>query len=248
MNVSVLISYCSVDNKIIRALIKQLLIFTDDILVARYDKLFNGKHEKLDDLEDVRDANPEKIKVLYLPFIAGKPTRYYHNSLRWEGIKYTKYDSLIFLDSDEILDGNIVKLMLENGIFSNIQAASFASYWYFRSAKFQSLQTEDLGLFIQKKLVTEKLMFTELERRGVENTQHIKFIRALALKTGPFSHHYSWVRTKEEMISKVTCWGHKNDKNWVPLVEEEFSRDFNGTDFVHGYSYRIVPDYFKIGI
>ena len=29
-------------------------------------------------------------------------------------------------------------------------------------------------------------------------------------------------------------------------IEEEFSRDFNGTDFVHGYSYNIVENTFNI--
>ena len=62
----------------------------------------------------------------------------------------------------------------------------------------------------------------------------------------PFVHHYSWVRTKEEMLKKVENWGHKHDKNWTSLIEEEFSRPFNGTDFVHGYSYNIVENKFNI--
>jgi hypothetical protein len=53
-------------------------------------------------------------------------------------------------------------------------------------------------------------------------------------------NHYSWVRTKEEMLRKVTSWAHSNDTNWTALVEEEFSREFNGTDFVHGYQYDIL--------
>ena len=62
----------------------------------------------------------------------------------------------------------------------------------------------------------------------------------------PLIHHYSWVRTKEEMLKKVLNWGHKNDKNWSDLIEEEFSRPFNGTDFVHGYNYNIVENKFNI--
>jgi hypothetical protein len=39
------------------------------------------------------------------------------------------------------------------------------------------------------------------------------------------------------MLKKVSTWAHKTDKNWNELIEEEFSRDFNGTDFVHNYKY-----------
>ena len=59
-------------------------------------------------------------------------------------------------------------------------------------------------------------------------------------------HHFSWVRTKEEMLTKVKNWGHASDKDWIVGIEEEFSRDFNGTDFVHGYSYNIVENTFNI--
>ena len=48
------------------------------------------------------------------------------------------------------------------------------------------------------------------------------------------------------MLKKVLNWGHKNDKNWSDLIEEEFSRPFNGTDFVHGYNYNIVENKFNI--
>jgi hypothetical protein len=63
----------------------------------------------------------------------------------------------------------------------------------------------------------------------------------------PFVHHYSWVRTEEEMMNKVSNWAHAKDRpNWRDLVKEEFSRNFNGTDFVHGYSYKLVENIFGI--
>ena len=55
-----------------------------------------------------------------------------------------------------------------------------------------------------------------------------------------------WVRTKEDMINKVKNWGHKNDKNWIDCVEEEFGRSLNGTDFIHGYSYTQVENKFNL--
>jgi hypothetical protein len=46
------------------------------------------------------------------------------------------------------------------------------------------------------------------------------------------------------MLQKVSAWGHANDTNWVELIEEEFSREFSGTDFVHGYEYEIIEKKF----
>jgi hypothetical protein len=42
------------------------------------------------------------------------------------------------------------------------------------------------------------------------------------------------------MLRKVKSWGHTNDRDWNPMIEEEFSREFNGKDFVHNYSYKIL--------
>jgi hypothetical protein len=39
------------------------------------------------------------------------------------------------------------------------------------------------------------------------------------------------------MLKKVRCWGHKDERNWVALIEEEFKHEFRKTDFVHNYNY-----------
>ena len=62
----------------------------------------------------------------------------------------------------------------------------------------------------------------------------------------PVIHHFSWVRTKDEMLQKVNSWGHRFDRDWGKLVEEEFTRPFNGTDFVHGYNYDVVKNEFNL--
>jgi hypothetical protein len=61
-------------------------------------------------------------------------------------------------------------------------------------------------------------------------------------------HHFSWVRTKEQMLKKVESWAHKGDKHWVSLIEEEFKYSFRGRDFVHNYKFIEVENTFKIDI
>ena len=68
----------------------------------------------------------------------------------------------------------------------------------------------------------------------------------------PLVHHYSWVRSREEMLQKVKSWGHNQDRNWVKLVEDHFalSESKRGgagfRDFVHGYAYRTVRPYISL--
>jgi len=54
------------------------------------------------------------------------------------------------------------------------------------------------------------------------------------------------VKTKLQMLQKVSSWGHHADKNWTELIEKEFEREFNGYDFVHGYRFESVINQFNI--
>ncbi len=42
------------------------------------------------------------------------------------------------------------------------------------------------------------------------------------------------------MLKKISTWGHNKDRNWVELVEEEFTRPFNGNCFVNNYKFKII--------
>lgn len=247
-NVSVIVSYCSLDKRFIKPLLNQLLIFSDDIVLACFDKLLNGTHEELGDLDDVRKLSPEKIKTLCLPFVQGNKSRHYHNLARWEGVKYTKHDRILFLDADEIPEGGVFKSILDSNALEKFDAVDFACHWYFRSATNQAKQKEQCGLLIKRDLIKEEHMFTEHERWSYRHVRGLKYAPMVSTPQGPILHHYSWTRTKEEMLTKVSAWGHMNDKDWKSLIEKEFTHDFNGSDFVHGYSYNIVPDHFNIGI
>jgi subtilase family serine protease len=39
------------------------------------------------------------------------------------------------------------------------------------------------------------------------------------------------------MIQKVISWGHNKDIDWVSLIEQEFTHDFNGKDFINKYGF-----------
>jgi hypothetical protein len=57
-------------------------------------------------------------------------------------------------------------------------------------------------------------------------------------------HHYSWVRTKEELCKKFSSWSHHWERPWLNLVEVEYKDSFKERDFIRGYTYREVEPYF----
>ena len=108
---------------------------------------------------------------------------------------------------------------------------------------------EDSCVFARKKALSRKALLQEGDRfAAFRNAKGNKISMVKGINKDPFIHHYSWVRTKEEMLKKVTAWGHRNERNWIKLVEEEFLKEFTGTDFVHGYSFEEVDPLFEIDL
>ena len=121
----------------------------------------------------------------------------------------------------------------------------FDVYWYFRNKKYQATKFEASSIVMSdKNYVTTKQIFDVSERWALGVNEIIKLCRSLEDK--PLFHHYSWAKGKDEneckelLLQKTKSWGHTTDKDWKSLIEEEFSRPFNGKDFVHGYSYKIL--------
>lgn len=245
MQASTVISYSSLDNRFIHKTIEQVSIFCNDIIIVYYDKLFNGEE---DYINEYNFKNYKNIKLLKLKFTNNNTSRYFHNLARWEGFKKTIYDYILFLDADEIPEGNILKKVLNFNLLKKYDAADFECYWYFRSALNRAKQKEICGLLARRALIKESLMFTDLERWSFRKLSTINYAPQVSIKGQPFLHHYSWVRNKEEMIKKVSSWGHRNDRDWKSLIEEEFSRDFTGKDFVHGYTFTKADNIFDIDL
>lgn len=250
MNISTVISYCSLDQRFIRALLEQVKFFSNDIIVVYYDKLMNGKSEPIEEIETYIKNFDSNIQTVCLPFSDDKSSKYYHNLARWRGKDLAKNDYILFLDGDEIPDGSLMKSFLDNNpsLLTDYDAVDFKCYWYFRSANNQALQTEECGMLVNKNVISETVIFNDLERWNFKHQPNIRSISRVQPQEGPIFNHFSWVRTKEEMLDKVSSWAHKHDRDWKKLIEQEFSREFNGTDFVHRYSYRQVEDRFRLGI
>jgi hypothetical protein len=247
--VSAVISYCTTDYRFVGACIAQALRISDEVVVVSCDHFFDGTPENRELLDRTRDENP-RARFVEFPFDAGRATgiRYWHNLARLTGVRAlerpTRY--VLFLDADEIVEGDRMRAWLDRGGAGFFTAQRLASYWYFREPFYQATTLEDSALLVRRDRLTEAGLMGRDERASICKAAGWPQRRGVLGPGGRvLVHHYSWVRTKEEMLRKVRTWGHAGDRDWVRLIEEEFSGPFRGTDFVHGYQYRTVEPFIQ---
>ncbi len=246
-----ILQYSTIDYRFLKANIEQLSVISDEIVIPICDHLFNGEPENRQALNKSYDLlkNYDKVRVLEFEWSPGYSTRYWHNVARTVGVTSTTSTSdwILLVDTDEIVDSVAFAQWLETREYDLYDSIKLSNYWYFREPIYRSTVYEDSMVMVRKEFAQFDLNHPIAEREQCHEFLNVRKKREVKGVEGlPMVHHYSWVRSKQEMLRKVSSWGHSADKNWVELVEEEFSRPFNGTDFIHNYRYDIVPNNFNI--
>jgi len=251
-NIATIIQYSTNDYKFLKYCINETKKFSKQVIVTVSDHFFDGTPEDRGKLEKSYEENEDIIFVEFkydhhkpIPFI-----RYWFCYSKLMGLSKLEdnIEYILFLDTDEIIEGDRFLDWLNHFNYKDYNAIELASYWYFRETKFRALTTQNQGLLVKRKIINEKFIMHPWLRYGMFIiTPGKKLSKVVGLDDKPLVHHYSWVRTKEEMLKKVTTWGHRKDKNWIPLVKRELQREFteNSTDFIWGYKYKIVKPYIE---
>lgn len=244
-----ILQYSTLDIRFLETNLKQLSKFSDEIIVPICDHLFNGEPENEELLNTTYEIISKYEKCSgYMFEWQGQNSNpgYYHNLSRALGTSIAKGDWLLFVDADEIVDDTF-KEWFETKAQHTDTTYWITCYWYFREPIYQSKTYEGCGLLIKRDKCNWNVNIRDERQQfhGGNDFIHGGYNHILA-DGKPMMHHFSWVREKTHMLKKVHNWGHKNDINWSDLVEEEFSRPFNGTDFVHGYEYNIVENKFNL--
>lgn len=238
--ISIVIQYSTNEFKFLEKNLVQSCKFADEVILCMCDRFFDGSPEDgrlVEATLKVASRYP-KCRVLTFQWEGEHPNpNYYHNVSRKLGGEAARGEWLLFLDADEILDDGFGRWA--EGATKEDNVYCLSCYWYFRSPKYRSKTMEGCGLLIKKDICLWDVGLN-LERQQFHGLPNFRYSGLFDGR--PLAHHFSWVRSKEEMLTKVRKWGHKNDRDWVSLVAEEFSRPFNGSDFVHGYEYDIVED------
>lgn len=256
--ISTIVNFCSNESRFIKATLEQAQLFSQQVIIPVCDHFFDGTPENRPLLEQIYAAFPECLFIEY-PYLPQKipkkiwkkvdPAHFWHSLSRLIGFASLdeEVETVLFLDADEVPDGKKFAEWLDCSDYRHHTALKLSNYWYFREPSNQALRFEDSVVLAQKRALELDILLHKDERDAIYNLLPGPKRRHVAGSDGaPMFHHYSWVRTKDEMLQKVRTWGHKGDRDWTALVHEEFAAPFRGTDFVHGYSYQSVKPCFDI--
>jgi len=256
--VAAVINFCTNESRFLEWVVAEARLFAGQIIVPVCDHFFDGNNENLELLDQIYRSFPDCTFVQY-PFIPQKipkrffkdisPEHFWHSVSRLVAAQFLdpSIETVLFLDADEVPDGKRFQKWLSDSDYHQHVALRLANYWYFREPIYQALSAEDSVLLVQRRALENSLLLQDRERDAIYDELPGPKRRKVTDSTGePMFHHFSWVRTKEEMLKKVTSWGHRSDKDWASLVEKEFSGPFSGTDFVHGYAFQTIHSPFAI--
>lgn len=251
--ISISYNYSTNDFEFLEENLKQARVVTDDIHLTYVDKFFDGSNENSELITKTHELCKGKVRLAEISYNdtikshysnKGDIYRYYHNYTRFVNFQKSKYDYILFLDGDETLDGQLFKQWLESFDLTKYSSYNMDCYWYFRSKKYQATTFEGNPVLIKKDTISENIIMNRYERLGLltqPSISKVKFEDKI-----PMIHHFSWAKgnsdeeCKEKLLLKVRAWSHTTDRNWEKLIEDEFNRPFNGTDFIHGYQYNIL--------
>lgn len=249
--IATLINFSSNEAAFLAPCLQQALTFSKQVIVCTCDHFFDGTVENLSLLDQLYAEHPHVEFVEFSfdvnhSFYRFQSPHFLHNIGRMVGIHHLnpRVEYVLFLDVDEILDAPRWLQWLKSGSYLKYSACTLACYWYFREPIYQALHWEDTPLLVKKNQLSYDIIMHPEERYGTFlNVAGDKKRMMKGSDEQPMIHHYSWVRTKEQMLKKVMSWGHRDERNWKGLVEEEFSHPFQGKDFVHGYRFIEVPSF-----
>ena len=260
-NIGCVILSSSDDFMFLEAGIAQIAPIMRHVVIALGTKLWNGEAEdknKCIEMKDKLGRLYTNVSCITYNVPDDKIQRLadcVSDEMYWEGHarylatrvkKIQQCDYVMYLDSDEVVDGSELLSWLNTGVYLRYDAMKLRNYWYWRDVKFRAKNYYEDSVVLAKLSACDiRYLFHNMGRHGIYEMCKGSKARDLSGLNGPMIHHYSWVRTHEQMLRKVANWGHRNDRiDWSQLVNDEFAREFNGTDFLKSLSYDVVEDKF----
>lgn len=243
---------CSVQDKdFVRRCVQEIGQCVDEVVCVICDRRHDGAEYSQSDQDSLMNEL-EGVNLRVVPYINSIGARYHIrfwlSAMRWLGMKAlsSSVDWVFFLDADEIVDSKRMREWLHSKMYQQYDAMALESYWYLREASYQRCHTEYAGTLVNRSQIVLPVCFTKRDRHAFHKGNVVK--QVLSLDGKPMVHHYSWVRSKEQILDKTAAWWHMTERNWTDLIEEEWSRPFdvNG-DAVYGHRYReVIPfDYIE---
>ena len=237
-NIATVICYCTNDYRYIGKCIDEASAFSDQIIISVCDHFFDGTPENQALLQLTYAENPQVQFIefaygndLYAPHISittDHPNwaKYWHSTARLVGYFHTQahIDWILFLDTDEICDGQRMVNWLETTDLEPFTAHRPLQYRYVKSPAHPWVKHEVSSLLVKKALLTPNMIFNPRERYGIQKALPGKQVIGATHDDLPLIHHYSWVKTKNEIETKTRTWGHRDDAPWKTMLDQEYAR------------------------
>ncbi len=255
--ITTVICYCSNDRRFLDRAIEESKHFSKQIVVPVCDHFFDGSEEDREILEETYHAHPDITFVQfsydgnkpYSPYLLYRPndkewSSIWHATARYVGyIHASTTPYYLFLDCDEIPEGERFAHWLKKGEYKKYVALRFLCYRYFYKPSLRSTTFHHNALLIQGDTLCMNNMIQPYERYGTFFKCEGNKKERIAENDHPFFHHFNWVKTKEEMIKKAQCWGHRWEKNWIEEIETLFEKE-EEKDFAFGEKLEKVRPFF----
>lgn len=256
--VATVINFCTNEARFLRACIEECRIFSKEILIPVCDHFHDGAKENRLLLEQIYRSFPD-CRFIEYPFIPNgisakvfrkiSPAHFWHSASRALACQFLseEIERVLFLDADEVPEGEKFLAWLNENGHAQHTVQKLANYWYFREPVYRADDWEDSIVLAERGSLALSILLHEEERNAIYDLlPNPKQRRVVGGDRQPMFHHFSWVRTKEEMLRKTEKWGHRNDRDWKSLIEAEFAAPFSGRDFIHGYRYLECSPPFKL--
>jgi hypothetical protein len=236
--IATVIHYCTNEYRFLKKVVEEASYFSQKIVIVTCDHFFNGESEQQDLLHQTYQEFPNVLffefayypNRLYNPYLTSfasddpewgslwhATSRYIATLFMPEEIEYA-----LFLDSDEVIDGKRFSAWLESETYRSYSAFRLGCYLYAHHASLRATKLFTSALWVQMKKVDPSLIINIRDRCGWFTALPDPKKKLLDSQGEPFIHHYSWVRSKEECQHKAKTWGHRLDKEWLPLIDQMF--------------------------
>ncbi len=258
--VASIINFCTNEARFLRACIEECRHFSRQILIPVCTHFHDGTMENYALLDQIYRAFPD-CQFIEFPFVPNEispkvfrkisPAHFWHSASRAVACQFLsdEIERVLFLDADEVPEGKRFLAWLDESDYAQHTVLKLANYWYFREPRYRADQLEDSIVFARRGSLDLPVLLHEEERNAIYDLlPHPKKRKVVGLDRKPMFHHFSWVRTKEEMLRKTEKWGHRDDRDWKSLIEIEFAGAFSGKAFIHGYSYQECKPPFEISM
>jgi hypothetical protein len=245
MSLGIVIPYCSNEEDLIDDVLARAKDVSTNIVVVAMTHFFGGD-EDVKVIPKLRSLEKEGIIAKVIPWkhIPGAPQNFWIKALRLHGFQHLKpCDWVLFIDSDEVIRNPPQFLNWFHSVKDNLDTSyKLSCYWYFLSKQRRSKVIEDSVVLVSKKVLhIDNFRLTNSERENLASASPIQLTQVRGLEGEVMFDHFSWVRTRDVMVKKVMNWSHREDRDWVSLVNQAFDSDLLTTpDFVHGYDYDIL--------